>query len=163
MRLQTERIDFYLLHALDAERWPKMRDLGVLDWAERAMADGRIGHLGFSFHDKYEAFQEIVDAYDGWTFCQIQYNYMDEQEQAGVRGLNYAADKGLAVVVMEPLRGGMLAGDVPESVQAIWDVARGSAFGRGLGAAMAVEPARRVVGAQRDDHDGAGRAEHRQR
>ena len=100
-----------------------MRDLGVLDWAERAMADGRIGHLGFSFHDKYEAFQEIVDAYDGWTFCQIQYNYMDEQEQAGVRGLNYAADKGLAVVVMEPLRGGMLAGDVPEPVQAIWDAA----------------------------------------
>ena len=100
-----------------------MRDLGVLDWAERAMADGRIGHLGFSFHDKYEAFQEIVDAYDGWTFCQIQYNYMDEQEQAGVRGLKYAADKGLAVVVMEPLRGGMLAGDVPEPVQAIWDAA----------------------------------------
>ena len=122
-RLQTERIDFYLLHALDGERWPMMRDLGVLDWAERAMADGRIGHLGFSFHDKYEAFQEIVDAYDGWTFCQIQYNYMDEQEQAGVRGLNYAADKGLAVVVMEPLRGGMLAGDVPEPVQAIWDAA----------------------------------------
>ena len=82
-RLQTDRIDFYLLHALDGERWPMIRDLGVLDWAERAMADGRIGHLGFSFHDKYEVFQEIVDAYDGWTFCQIQYNYMDEEEQAG--------------------------------------------------------------------------------
>ena len=122
-RLQTEQVDFYLLHALDAERWAAMRDLGVLDWAEQAMADGRIGHLGFSFHDKYEAFQGIVDAYDGWTFCQIQYNYMDEQEQAGVRGLNYAVDKGLAVVVMEPLRGGMLAGDVPDPVQAIWDAA----------------------------------------
>jgi uncharacterized protein len=123
LRLQTERIDFYLLHSLDAERWPIVRDLRVLDWAERAMADGRIGHLGFSFHDKYPVFQEIVDAYDGWGFCQIQYNYMDEQEQAGVRGLNYAADKGLAVVVMEPLRGGMLAGDIPEPVQAIWDAA----------------------------------------
>ena len=122
-RLATNRIDFYLLHALDGERWPMMRDLGVLDWAERATADGRIGHLGFSFHDKYEAFQGIVDAYDGWTFCQIQYNYMDEEEQAGTHGLNYAADKGLAVVVMEPLRGGMLAGDVPEPVEAIWDAA----------------------------------------
>jgi uncharacterized protein len=126
-RLQTERVDFYLLHALDAERWPAMRDLGVLDWAERTMTDGRIGRLGFSFHDKYEVFQEIVDAYDGWGFCQIQYNYMDEQEQAGVRGLNYAAEKGLAVIIMEPLRGGMLAGipprGIPEPVQAIWDAA----------------------------------------
>jgi uncharacterized protein len=122
-RLHTERIDFYLLHALDADRWRALRDLGVLDRAERALADGRIGHLGFSFHDKYDVFQEIVDAYDGWTFCQIQYNYMDEQEQAGVRGLNYAANKGLAVVVMEPLRGGMLAGSIPDPVQAIWDAA----------------------------------------
>jgi predicted aldo/keto reductase-like oxidoreductase len=122
-RLDTPKIDLYLLHALDAERWQAMRDFGVLAWAERAMADGRIGHLGFSFHDKVEVFQEIVDAYDNWTFCQIQYNYMDEEIQAGVRGLNYAADKGLAVVVMEPLRGGMLAGNVPEPVQEIWDAA----------------------------------------
>jgi len=122
-RLQTATIDFYLLHALDAERWPKLRDLGVLAWAERALAAGRIGHLGFSFHDKYEVFQEIVDAYDAWTLCQIQYNYMDEQEQAGVRGLSYAAAKGLAVIVMEPLRGGQLAGNAPPPVQAIWDTA----------------------------------------
>jgi uncharacterized protein len=122
-RLGTGWIDFYLLHALDAERWDSMRALRVLDWAERALADGRISHLGFSFHGTYEAFQEIVDDYDGWTFCQIQYNYMDEQNQAGVRGLNYAADRGLAVVVMEPLRGGMLAGKIPAPVQAIWDTA----------------------------------------
>ena len=122
-RLQTATIDFYLLHALDAERWPKLRDLGVLALAERALAAGRIGHLGFSFHYKYEVFQEIVDAYDAWTLCQIQYNYMDEQEQAGVRGLSYAAAKGLAVIVMEPLRGGQLAGNAPPPVQAIWDTA----------------------------------------
>jgi predicted aldo/keto reductase-like oxidoreductase len=100
-----------------------MHDLGVLDWAERAMADGRIGHLGFSVHDKYEVFQEIVDAYDGWTFCQVQYNYMDEQEQAGVKGLKYAAGRELAVVVMEPLRGGLLAGNIPQPVQELWDSA----------------------------------------
>ncbi len=130
-RLDTPQIDFYLLHALDANRWHEMRDLHVLDWAERAMADGRIGCLGFSFHDQYEAFQEIVDAYDGWTFCQIQYNYLDEENQAGTRGLKYAADRGLGVVVMEPLRGGLLAGNagqhqgqgVPAPIRAIWDTA----------------------------------------
>ena len=130
-RLQTPRVDFYLLHGLNAGRWQAMRDLGVLAWAERAMADGRIGYLGFSFHDKFEVFREIVDAYDGWTFCQIQYNFMDEHRQAGVQGLKYAAAKGLAVVVMEPLRGGLLAGNVgqrpggglPPSVQALWDSA----------------------------------------
>ena len=130
-RLDTATIDFYLLHALDAERWHAVRDLGVLDWAERAMADGRIGHLGFSFHDNYDVFQEIVDAYAGWTFCQIQYNYLDEDRQAGTRGLEYAADKGLGVVVMEPLRGGLLAGragqrpgkGLPPTIQALWDSA----------------------------------------
>jgi hypothetical protein len=100
-----------------------MRDLGVLAWAGRAMADGRIRHLGFSFHDSYTVFREIVDAYDGWTMCQIQYNYFDEEHQAGVRGLKYAAGKGLAVVAMEPLRGGLLAGNVPATVQQIWDSA----------------------------------------
>jgi uncharacterized protein len=122
-RLQTESIDFYLLHSLDAKSWAKMRDLGVLGWAEGALGDGRIGHLGFSFHDTLEAFQEILDASDLWTFCQIQYNYMDVEYQAGTAGLRYAANKGLAVVIMEGLRGGMLTGQVPPQVQQIWDSA----------------------------------------
>ena len=119
-KLQTHQIDFYLLHALDKGTWPKVRDLGVLPWAEGAIADGRIGHLGFSFHDEYGVFQEIVDAYDKWTFCQIQYNYIDIENQAGTKGLRYAASKGLAVVIMEPLLGGRLV-DPPEPIQALWD------------------------------------------
>jgi predicted aldo/keto reductase-like oxidoreductase len=122
-RLQTETIDFYLLHGLNEERWPKLRDLNVLEWAEKAMADGRIRYLGFSFHDRYDVFQEIVDASDQWTFCQIQYNYMDEEHQAGTRGLKYAADKGLAVVVMEPIRGGQLARNPPQAIAELWDTA----------------------------------------
>ncbi len=120
-RLQTGHIDFYLLHGLNGKRWPSLSELGVLPWAERALVDGRIGHLGFSFHDTYAAFQEIVDASDLWTFCQIQYNFMDVDYQAGTRGLRYAAGKGLAVVVMEPIRGGRLSKSVPPTVQAIWD------------------------------------------
>jgi predicted aldo/keto reductase-like oxidoreductase len=120
-KLQTGYVDFYLLHALNAKSWPKVRDLDVIRWAEGAIADGRIGHLGFSFHDKYEVFQEIVDATELWTLCQIQYNYMDIEYQAGTRGLRYAANKGLAVVVMEPLRGGRLTKSIPPGVQALWD------------------------------------------
>jgi predicted aldo/keto reductase-like oxidoreductase len=120
-RLQTDHIDFYLLHGLNGTRWPEMRDRKVLDWAEGAIADGRIGHLGFSFHDKYEVFQEIVDATDLWTFCQIQYNYIDVEYQAGIKGLKYAASKGLAVIAMEPIRGGRLANNIPPAVQNIWN------------------------------------------
>jgi len=108
-RLQMEKIDFYFLHGLNSQRWPKMRDLGVIRWAERAMADGRFDHLSFSFHDNFETFKQIVDAYDNWTSAQVQYNYMDVDYQAGRRGVEYAASKGLAVVVMEPIRGGQLA------------------------------------------------------
>ena len=118
-RLQT-RLDFYLLHGLNSRSWPKVRDLGVLRWAESMMADGHFGHLGFSFHDELDVFKDIVDAYDNWTLCQIQYNYMDVDYQAGRRGLEYAANKGLAVVVMEPLRGGRLAKEPPEQVAKVW-------------------------------------------
>jgi len=122
-KLQTDHIDLYLLHALNSTHWPKLRDLKILNLAEHAIADGRIHFLGFSFHDEYEVFKNIVDAYDNWTFCQIQYNYMDIEYQAGTKGLEYAADKGLAVVVMEPLRGGQLTLKVPKSVSDLWESA----------------------------------------
>ncbi len=123
-RLQTDHIDFYLLHALHQNVWEKIHALDVLPWAEKAIASGRIGHLGFSFHDQYEVFERIVDAYDNWTFCQIQYNFMDIDYQAGLRGLRYAADKGLAVIIMEPLRGGRLAKNPPPpQVARLWATA----------------------------------------
>lgn len=120
-KLDIDHIDFYLLHSLNRQHWTKIRDMGVLEWAEGAIEDGRIRYLGFSFHDEYKVFKEIVDAYD-WTFCQIQYNYMDVKRQAGTRGLKYAAGKGMAVVVMEPLLGGRLV-NPPEPVRELWDSA----------------------------------------
>ena len=122
-KLQTDHLDFYLLHGLRASTWPKVRDFEVLSWAEQQMADGRIGHLGFSFHDEFALFKEIIDSYEGWTFCQIQYNYVDTAYQAGTRGLRYAAAQGLAVVVMEPIQGGNLAFPPPKEIQTIWDEA----------------------------------------
>lgn len=109
-RLQTDYIDFYLLHGLGKEKWEDtVIKLGLLDRAESAIKDGRIRYLGFSFHDDIGAFRTIMDGYDKWTFCQIQYNYMDTENQAGTEGLRYAASKGLAVIIMEPLLGGKLA------------------------------------------------------
>jgi len=121
-RLQTGTIDFYLLHALNRESWEKIQRLGLLRRAEAAKADGRIRYLGFSFHDNLETFKQIVDGYDAWDFCQIQYNYMDTSVQAGTEGLQYAAAKGLAVVIMEPLLGGKLALDLP-ATRPLWDSA----------------------------------------
>jgi predicted aldo/keto reductase-like oxidoreductase len=118
-RLQTDKIDFYLLHALNKTYWLTLRDLGVLDWAEQAIADHRIGALGFSFHDEFSVFKEIIDAYD-WIFCMILYNYIDIEFQAGRKGLHYAAAKDVAVVIMEPLRGGLLAQSPPQKIAALW-------------------------------------------
>jgi predicted aldo/keto reductase-like oxidoreductase len=118
-RLQTDQIDFYLLHQLDKGSWHKVRDLGVVEWASKLLGDGRVRYLGFSFHDEFDVFKEIVDAHD-WTFCQIQYNYIDIEHQAGTKGLRYAAAKGMAVVIMEPLLGGRLV-NPPQPVQALWD------------------------------------------
>ncbi len=118
-RLKMNYVDFYLLHGLDRNRWLKLKELDVLGWSEKQIAEGKIRHLGFSFHDELSAFKEIVDSYE-WTMCQIQYNYMDTAYQAGTEGLKYAASKGFAVVIMEPIGGGRLAINPPEEIQKIW-------------------------------------------
>lgn len=120
-KLQTDHLDFYLLHALNAGSWRNtVLKYNVLERAEAAKKAGKIKHLGFSFHGDYNSFVEIVDGYDKWDFCQIQYNYMDVENQAGMKGLKYAASKGLAVVIMEPLLGGRLA-NPPKDIRALFD------------------------------------------
>jgi hypothetical protein len=121
-RLRTDHIDCYLLHGVDAAQYQRLKGLGALDFFEEAKTAGSIRYAGFSFHDDGAAFAPIVDDYD-WDFCQIQYNYMDLEYQAGAAGLAYAADRGLAVIIMEPIKGGRLAGRVPAPVQALWDEA----------------------------------------
>ena len=119
-RLDTGYLDVYLLHGLRRQTWRNMKELGVLKFLDQIQADGRARYVGFSFHDDVRIFKEIVESYD-WMLCQIQYNYYDEDYQAGREGLTYAASKGLAVVVMEPLRGGKLTDPIPEEIRAIWD------------------------------------------
>ena len=121
-KLHTDHIDYYLVHALVGDVWDKVEKLGIADFLDKAKADGRIINAGFSFHGSLKDFNRIVDAY-GWDFCQIQYNFLDEKNQAGTEGLEYAASKGLGVIVMEPLRGGNLTNPMPPAVKDIWDEA----------------------------------------
>jgi predicted aldo/keto reductase-like oxidoreductase len=107
-KLQMEYIDFYLLHALDKEKWPRMKELGVLERLEKYRAEGKIKRIGFSFHDDYDTFEEIIKAYP-WDFCQIQFNYLDANYQAGMKGVKLAEELQIPLVIMEPVKGGSLA------------------------------------------------------
>ncbi|MFY9214208.1 MAG: aldo/keto reductase [Tissierellaceae bacterium] len=120
-KLKTDYIDFYLLHALHKKTWTRSKELNVFKFLDQAKAKGKIRYAGFSFHDELPLFREIIDSYP-WDFCQIQLNYMDIQYQAGVEGLKYAAEKGISLAIMEPIKGGKLA-SAPKDIQAIWDQA----------------------------------------
>jgi len=123
-RLQTDHIDMYLLHSLNAGIWKNQAvPWKIMDKLEAARKAGKIRFLGFSIHDSFDAFKEIVDDYGKWDFCQIQLNYLDENYQAGLRGVKYAAEKGMGVVIMEPLRGGQLASNLPTAVSAVFSEA----------------------------------------
>ncbi len=122
-RMKTDRIDYYMLHGIERESWNKFRQLDVLEFLDKAKSDGRIINAGFSFHGDIATFKEIIDSYD-WHFCQIQYNFLDENMQAGKEGLDYAAAKEIGIIVMEPLRGGTLTGNIPNQVRKIWGEAK---------------------------------------
>jgi predicted aldo/keto reductase-like oxidoreductase len=110
----------HFIIALEKSSWEKMKNLEVLEFFDAARADGRITNAGFSLHGDKDTFKEIVDAYD-WEFGQIQYNFLDQQNQSGTEGLKFAAAKNIGVIIMEPLRGGNLAGKIAPAIQAVWD------------------------------------------
>jgi len=115
-RLNTDSIDFYLVHGITAALWPVLKKAGYQEFLNDALAAGKIRHAGFSFHDELNIFKEIVDDYE-WSFCMVQFNYIDEDYQAGIQGIRYAYQKGLGIAVMEPLRGGILAGGFPKAAE----------------------------------------------
>lgn len=116
-RLQTDYIDYYLMHMLnDCRTWEKLVQIGIQDWIEEKKKSGVIRNIGFSYHGNSENFRALLDAYD-WDFCQIQYNYLDEHAQAGREGLEYAGEKGIPVIIMEPLRGGRLVNHLPQGAR----------------------------------------------
>lgn len=122
-RLQTHYIDYYLIHFLTTmEAWQRLKRLGIETFIDQKKRTGQIRRIGFSYHGGKDQFKEIINDYP-WDFCQIQYNYLDEYNQAGKEGLTYAASKGIGVIVMEPLRGGALVKQMPENIQSIWDQA----------------------------------------
>ena len=118
-KLQTDHLDIYLLHALNVNTWATYKEIDVFSAIEEAKAQGKIKHIGFSFHDEYKVFEEIINAYN-WDLCMLQLNYMDMEEQAGLKGLKLAEEKGIPVIVMEPLKGGMLANPSQE-VSELWE------------------------------------------
>jgi len=118
-RISVNSFDYYLLHALDKEYWDDLKSLGVIEFMTNLRQQGLIKQMGFSFHDSYDVFEEILNGYD-WDFCQVQFNIIDETHQAGLRGIHLAKSKGVKVIVMEPLRGGGLVETIPKEMEMLY-------------------------------------------
>jgi len=118
--LQTTYIDYYLLHSMNSGYFANLKKHDVFRFLDEMKRKGKIHHAGFSFHDRYPVFKQVVDSYK-WDFCQIQLNFFDTVIQAGLKGMRYAASKGMGIIVMEPLRGGKLVNHIPDEVQAVWN------------------------------------------
>lgn len=121
-KLQVDQIDYYLLHSLNKNAWAKMKSLGIIDFMNKIKKEGKIHKMGFSFHDDHEVFIKIVDDYE-WDFAQVQHNILDENFQAGIKGIRYAASRNIGIIAMEPLRGGSLVGKIPKEIQELYDSA----------------------------------------
>ena len=119
--LQTDKVDFYLIGILDRNTWPRLQEMNILNWAEKTIADNRLGYIGFFLHDYFQTLRSVIESYDNWTLCQFQCSYMDADHHPGVTGIKYAADNGLAVVITEPLKYGRLVKNPPEPIARIWE------------------------------------------
>ncbi|MCE5214624.1 MAG: aldo/keto reductase [Methanobacterium sp.] len=119
-KLQTDCIDYYFIHNLSMLKFKKLKELGVFEFLEDSKGKGKINNIGFSFHSDLDSFKQIIDSYK-WDVCLIQYNYLDEKNQAGTEGLEYAHSKGISIFIMEPLKGGLLAGKIPNKALEIWE------------------------------------------
>ncbi|MGD9676962.1 MAG: aldo/keto reductase [Vulcanibacillus sp.] len=121
-KLKVDYIDYYLLHSLKGSTWDKMLSLGIIEFMDKIKKEGKVRHMGFSFHGNHDDFVRIVDSYD-WDFAQVQFNILDENYQAGIKGIEYASSKGLGIIIMEPLRGGSLVGKIPKEIKKNYDTA----------------------------------------
>lgn len=153
-KLQTDYIDYYLLHSLHDTAWKEMRRLKVPAWLEKARSDGKIRHIGFSFHDKYPVFKKIVNGFD-WEFCQFMFNYLDTHYQAGLNGYRLAVEKGLGVIAMEPLRGGKLVQSIPLDIESVWKKSSHAWTPRPEGTQLGLGPSRLHGGVIRNEQFGA--------
>jgi predicted aldo/keto reductase-like oxidoreductase len=120
-RMEVEKIDFYLFHSLGAHSLEMFEKYNLFQWAEKKKSEGKIDYIGFSFHDKAPVLKQIIDLYDRWDFCMVQFNLVDIKEQMPLEYLQYAKSKDVGVIIMEPLRGGQLTTSIPPKIQELWE------------------------------------------